>query len=89
LILPGLSVSAIYTFLQAWSAFLIPLVLDTNPADQPAPTVLYDFMSVHSEFPFGAICAFSILYSLPVVILYLVLSRHFSGAFNFAGGLRG
>jgi multiple sugar transport system permease protein len=87
--LPGVTASAILTFVHAWSAFLIPLVLNTNPDSQVASITIYDYLSERIGFQFGAVTAFSILYALPVILLYLITLRQFSGAFSFGGGLRG
>ena len=89
LALPGLSVTAIYTFINAWGAFLVPLVLDSNPNDEPGPITIYNFMGSHGFFDFGQLAAFSLLFSLPVIVLYLVMSRFFSGAFTFGGAIQG
>lgn len=89
LALPGVSVTAIYTFINAWGAFLVPLVLDSNPNDQPGPITIYNFMGSHGFFDFGQLAAFSLLFSVPVIALYLVMSRFFSGAFTFGGAIQG
>jgi multiple sugar transport system permease protein len=89
LALPGLAVTAIYTFIQAWGAFLVPLVLDSNPNHQPGPITIYNFMGSHGFFDFGQLAAFSLMFSVPVVALYLVMSRFFSGAFTFGGAIQG
>jgi multiple sugar transport system permease protein len=89
LALPGVAVTAIYTFINAWGAFLVPLVLDSNPNDQPGPITIYNFMGSHGFFDFGQLAAFSLMFSLPVVVLYLVMSRFFSGAFTFGGAIQG
>jgi multiple sugar transport system permease protein len=87
--LPGVSVTAIYTFINAWGAFLVPLVLDSNPDDQPGPITIYNFMGSHGFFDFGQLAAFSLLFSVPVIVLYLIMSRFFSGAFTFGGAIQG
>lgn len=89
LTLPGIAVTAIYTFINAWGAFFIPFVLNSNPDDQPGPIEIYNFMGAHGLFKFGDLAVFSLLFSLPVILLYLFMSRYFSGAFNFSGAVRG
>jgi multiple sugar transport system permease protein len=89
LTLPGLSVTAIYVFINAWGAFLVPLVLDSNPSDNPGPIAIYNFMGSHGFFDFGQLAAFSLLFSVPVLVLYLIMSRFFSGAFTFGGAVQG
>jgi multiple sugar transport system permease protein len=89
LTLPGLSVTAIYVFINAWGAFLVPLVLDSNPNDNPGPIAIYNFMGSHGFFDFGQLAAFSLMFSVPVIVLYLIMSRFFSGAFTFGGAMQG
>jgi multiple sugar transport system permease protein len=89
LAVPGLAVTAIYTFIQAWGAFLVPLVLDSNPNDNPGPIAIYNFMGSHGFFDFGQLAAFSLMFSVPVIVLYLIMSRFFSGAFTFGGATHG
>jgi multiple sugar transport system permease protein len=89
LAVPGLAVTAIYTFIQAWGAFLVPLVLDSNPNDNPGPIAIYNFMGSHGFFDFGQLAAFSLMFSVPVILLYLIMSRFFSGAFTFGGATHG
>lgn len=89
LIFPGLCVTAVYNFISAWGAFVVPLVLDSNPDDQPGTVAIYQFLGAHGMVQFGQLSAFSLLFSLPVVILYLLIARSFRGGFAFGGGVRG
>jgi multiple sugar transport system permease protein len=89
LIIPGILVSAILTFINSWGSFLIPLVLDANPADTPGAVGIYQFMSANGQVQFGQLAAYSVLFSVPVIILYLISSRWLSGGFSFAGGVKG
>jgi multiple sugar transport system permease protein len=89
LIIPGILVSAILTFINSWGAFLIPLVLDANPGDTPGAVGIYQFMSANGQVQFGQLAAYSVLFSVPVIILYLISSRWLSGGFSFAGGVKG
>jgi len=89
LILPGLCVTAVYNFISAWGAFIVPLVLNSNPDDQPGTVAIYQFLGAHGMIQFGQLSAFSLLFSLPVVILYLLIARSFRGGFAFGGGPRG
>jgi multiple sugar transport system permease protein len=89
LVLPGLAVAAVFNFISAWGAFVVPLVLDANPDDQPGTVAIYQFLGSHGYIQFGQLAAFSLLFSLPVVILYLLIARIFRGGFAFGGGVRG
>lgn len=87
--LPGLFVTAIYTFISTWGAFVVPLVLDADPGHQPGTVTIYQFLGAHGFIQFGPLAAFSLLFSIPVVVLYLLIARSFSGGFTFGGGVRG
>jgi multiple sugar transport system permease protein len=62
-------------------------VLISNSAQQPAAITVYSFISA-AEVNYGGIAAFSILYSLPVLALYLVMGRWFRGGFVLGGALK-
>ncbi|MHB8693758.1 MAG: carbohydrate ABC transporter permease [Solirubrobacteraceae bacterium] len=85
---PGIGAAAIYGFVNAWGAFLIPLVLITDSAQQPGAVTVYSFISA-AGVNYGDIAAFSIVYSLPVVVLYLAMGRFFRGGFQLGGALKG
>jgi multiple sugar transport system permease protein len=89
LIMPGILVSAILTFINSWGAFLIPLVLDSNPGDTPGAVGIYEFITANGQVQFGPLAAYGILFSVPVIIMYIISSRWLSGSFSFAGGIKG
>jgi multiple sugar transport system permease protein len=89
LTLPGIGVTAIVTFINAWGAFLVPFVLNSNPNDTPGSIAVYNFLSAFTTPRFGQLAAYSLLFSLPVLALYLAMARRLSGAFTFGGSLRG
>jgi multiple sugar transport system permease protein len=89
LTMPGILVSAILTFINSWGAFLIPLVLDTTPRDTPGAVGIYEFITANGQVQFGPLAAYGILFSLPVIVMYIISSRWLSGSFSFAGGTKG
>lgn len=88
LAMPGIGAAAIYGFINAWGSFLIPLILLSAPGDQPGPVTIYSFIG-SAVVRYGDIAAFSILYSIPVVILYLLMSRLVGGGFTLGGAVKG
>lgn len=88
LALPGIGAAAIYGFVQAWGNFIVPLVLITNPNQQPGPIAIFGFIGA-AHVQYGAIAAFSLLYSIPVFLLYAIMSRLFAGGFTLGGALKG
>lgn len=87
--LPGVAVTAMVTFIAGWGAFIVPLVLNSDPTTTPGSVAIYEFLRVNGVVNYGELAAYSILFSLPVVGLYIVASRWISGAFTFSGGLKG
>jgi multiple sugar transport system permease protein len=89
LMAPGLAVVSIFVFVQQWGDFFIPFVLLQSPEKQPASVSIYTFFSSYGAVAYGQLAAFSILYTLPIIALYGVLSKALGGGFSFAGGLKG
>jgi multiple sugar transport system permease protein len=86
--LPGIAVAAIFGFINAWGNFLVPLVMLPNPTDEPSPVAIYGFFGGQG-IRFGQVAAYSIMYSLPILVLYLGMSRLFRGGFSLSGAIRG
>ena len=89
LMAPGLSVVAIYTFIGLWGNFFVPFILLLTPEKQPMSVTIYTFFGQYGQIIYGQLAAYALLYSLPSVLLYLVLSRRLGGAFAFGGGVKG
>jgi multiple sugar transport system permease protein len=85
---PGIGAAAIFGFINAWGAFLVPLVLISDSTHQPGSVQLYGFISA-AAINYGDIAAFSVLYSLPVLALYLIMNRAFRGGFVLSGAIKG
>jgi multiple sugar transport system permease protein len=88
LALPGFGAVAIFGFVTAWGSFIVPLVLISSSQQITAPIDIYSFIG-SSDVDYGAIAAFSVLYSVPVLLLYLAMSRLFKGGFVLGGGVKG
>jgi multiple sugar transport system permease protein len=86
---PGLAVVALFTFIGLWGNFFVPFVLLLDDKNFPASVSVYTFFGQYAEVVYGQLAAFSMLYALPAVLLYLVVSRRLGGAFTFGGGLKG
>jgi multiple sugar transport system permease protein len=86
---PGLSVVALYVFIGLWGNFFVPFVLLLSNDQLPASVSIYTFFSQYAQVIYGQLAAYSMLYSLPAVLLYLVLARRLGGAFTFGGAVKG
>nr|WP_099872264.1 carbohydrate ABC transporter permease [Streptomyces lydicus] len=86
---PGLGVVAIYTFIMMWGNFFVPFMLLLSPEQLPASVSIFNFFGNYGAIAFGELAAFSILYSTPVVLLYVLISRRLGGGFALGGAVKG
>ncbi len=86
---PGLIVVFIFVFTQAWGNFFVPFVLTFDSVKQPAAVAIYNFFGTYGSIAYGKLAAFSILYSAPVLVLYLVMQKASGGSFALAGAVKG
>lgn len=89
LMAPGIAVVFIFTFVLQWGDFFIPFILLIDPSKLPASVSIYSFFSSYGQAAYGQLAAFSILYTSPVVVLYLVMSRYLGGSFSLTGAVKG
>ena len=88
LALPGIGAAAIYGFVTAWGSFLVPLVLITDPTQQPGSIAIFGFIG-NAYVRYGDIAAFSLIYAVPIFLLYALSSRLFRGGFVLSGAVKG
>jgi multiple sugar transport system permease protein len=88
LAMPGIAAAAIFGFVNAWGSFVVPLILISSQNQQPAPIALYTFLTL-PKAQFGDIAAYSLLFCVPVFILYAASSRLFREGFVLGGGVKG
>lgn len=70
----GMAVTAIFAFLASWNEFLFALLL-TSVRAQTTPIVIANFQTQFG-LDWGPMTALATLYSVPVILLTLVLQRH-------------
>jgi len=85
----GLGVVFIFVFIQAWGNFFVPFVLLLSEARQPAAVSIFSFFGQHGAVAYGQLAAFSILYSVPVLALYVIVARGAGSSFALTGAMKG
>ena len=85
----GLGVVFTFVFIQTWGNFFVPFVLLLSPSKQPASVSIFSFFGQHGAIAYGQLAAFSILYSVPVLVLYVLVSRGTAGSFALSGAMKG
>jgi multiple sugar transport system permease protein len=84
---PGLAVIAVWVVVQVWGNFLMPFILLRSPERSPAAVVMYSFYTEGGQANLPVVAAFSLLYTIPVLVLYLFVNRRYG--FRFYGGIKG
>ncbi len=83
---PGIVVIVVWGFVNIWGSFLIPFILLRSSDKMPASVAIYSFYSEAGTPIVTLLAAYALLYSLPVIILYLFVSWKFG--FRFFGGIK-
>ncbi len=83
---PGMMVVAVWTFVNVWGGFLIPFILLRSPNRTPASVAIYSFYSEAGTPIVTLTAAYSLLYTLPVLLLYLFVNWRYG--FRFFGGIK-
>ncbi|WP_022884857.1 carbohydrate ABC transporter permease [Glaciibacter superstes] len=86
---PGIAVVFIFVFIGAWGNFFVPFVLLLSPDKLPAAVSIFSFFGQYGTVAYGQLAAFSLLYSVPVIGLYVLVSRGLGGASALAGAVKG
>ncbi len=86
---PGVTVVTVFSFVAMWGNFFVPFMLLLSPEKMPASVTIFSFFGSYGTVEYGQLAAFSILYSLPVVLLYTLISRRLGGGFALGGAVKG
>ncbi len=86
---PGLVTVGLFAFLAAWNDFFAPLILLTDPNQQPLPVAVANLrQQTMGVINYGATEAGVVVMALPCVLLFLVLQRYYVRGF-MSGAIKG
>ncbi|MFF7771319.1 carbohydrate ABC transporter permease [Streptomyces massasporeus] len=86
---PGVSVVTVFSFVMMWGNFFVPFMLLLTPDQMPASVSINDFFGNRGMVAYGQLAAFSIVYSTPVILLYVLIARRLGGGFALGGAVKG
>ena len=89
LMLPGIFTVAIFTFTGSWGNYFVPYILIQSPEKMPASVTIFQFFGNFGMVNYGRLAAFSVMYTLPVVILYTISQNFMSKGFSLGGATKG
>jgi multiple sugar transport system permease protein len=85
--IPGLFAAAVYTFMQSWNAFMIPLIFTSTETNRTVTVAIAMFVGRHYT-EYGLISAAGVLASLPPVLLAIFFQRYLLAGLT-AGAVKG
>ena len=88
LMFAGVSSVGIFVFSNCWGNFQAPFLLLITSEKMPASVTLYRFFGSHT-ISYGSLAAFSIIYAIPSIILYVLSQKYMSKGFAMEGGAKG
>jgi len=83
----GISALAVFTFLQTWNNFLVPLLYLPGGSFRPLTTGLYQFTSGR-ELDIGPLAAATLITILPVLVLFIAMQKQVATGF-ISGAVKG
>ncbi|MFE2882073.1 carbohydrate ABC transporter permease [Streptomyces sp. NPDC059272] len=86
---PGVAVVTIFSFVMMWGNFFVPFMLLLTPDQMPASVSINEFFGNRGMVAYGQLAAFSVVYSTPVILLYVLISRRLGGGFALGGAVKG
>ena len=82
---PALAAQAIFVFMNSWNNFLLPVVILFDPEMFTLPLGLNTFKGQYISY-WNYIMAASMVFTLPVLIIYAFFNRYFIQSVKFTGG---
>lgn len=82
---PALAAQAVFVFMGSWNNFLLPVVILFDPEMFTLPLGLNTFKGQYISY-WNYIMAASMMFTLPVMVLYGFFNRYFIQGVTFTGG---
>lgn len=86
---PGVAVVTVFSFVMMWGNFFVPFMLLLTPDQMPASVSINEFFGNLGMVAYGQLAAFSVIYSTPVILLYVLVARRLGGGFALGGAVKG
>jgi len=91
LVKPALLTTVLLTFIGPWNEFLWPFLVTKDSSMQPLAVTLANYISNvagRATNPFGSILAGAVVLAAPVIVLFVVFQKRFTGA-DLSSGVKG
>jgi N,N'-diacetylchitobiose transport system permease protein len=88
LVAPGVIATSIFSFIAAWNDYLFAYTFMQDQSRYTLPVWLASFTNPHTGTDFGGQMAASVLFSVPVVVFFLIIQRNLVAGMS-AGAVKG
>lgn len=88
LVMPGVIASGVFAFISAWNDYLVAYTFMQDQSHYTLPVWLASFTTITSGTDFGGQMAASVLFSLPVVVFFMIIQRNLVSGMS-AGAVKG
>ncbi|CAN5286283.1 carbohydrate ABC transporter permease [soil metagenome] len=88
LVTPGLIATSVFAFIAAWNDYIVAYTFMKDQAMYTLPVWLASFATLRTGTDYGSQMAASVLFSLPVMIFFLVIQRNLVAGMT-AGAVKG
>jgi N,N'-diacetylchitobiose transport system permease protein len=88
LVAPGVISTSIFAFIAAWNDYLFAYTFMQDQSRYTLPVWLASFTNPHTGTDFGGQMAASVLFSIPVVVFFLIIQRNLVAGMS-AGAVKG
>ncbi|MCL2516339.1 MAG: carbohydrate ABC transporter permease [Microbacteriaceae bacterium] len=88
LVTPGIIASSIFAFIAAWNDYLTAYVFMSDSSKYTLPLWLASFTTPNGGTDYGAQMAASVVFSLPVVVFFLIIQRNLVSGIS-SGAVKG
>jgi N,N'-diacetylchitobiose transport system permease protein len=88
LVTPGLIATSIFAFIQAWNDYIVAYTFMKSQDMYTLPVWLASFSTPTTGTDFGGQMAASLLFSLPVMVFFLIIQRNLVSGMS-AGAVKG
>jgi N,N'-diacetylchitobiose transport system permease protein len=88
LVAPGVISTGIFAFIAAWNDYLFAYTFMPDQSRYTLPVWLASFTNPHTGTDFGGQMAASVLFSVPVVVFFLIIQRNLVAGMS-AGAVKG
>ncbi|ROQ37488.1 N,N'-diacetylchitobiose transport system permease protein [Frondihabitans sp. PhB188] len=88
LVMPGVIASGVFAFIAAWNDYIVAYTFMQDQSHYTLPVWLASFTTQTSGTDFGGQMAASVLFSLPVVVFFMIIQRNLVSGMS-AGAVKG